>query len=172
MSYPTRSDTIAHAQDRKDWIEVARRIMTKGGNKPDAIQKIADAGSARIEVIKSFQPRGQQRSLWNILLGIINSMKQKKIVMPTVPEMTQLFEELNPPKPSPALEEFRLSHPSTETVSIPRKTMIELPVVSHTSRRVGGVLTADATQGAPEAAYFLYLTAKQQQVFLLFYGYK
>lgn len=58
--------------------------------------------------------------------------------MPTVPEMDVLFEEFNPPKPSPALEKYKAQHPDLSEIKhgiTPKKHLLDAPVISHTSRR-------------------------------------
>jgi hypothetical protein len=112
--------------------------MTSHGAKPHAISIISSAASRRIELLKSFQAKKPQRSLWNILMGIFNSAQRVKTMMPTVLEMDLLFEELNPPKPSPALEKFKAQHPDTSEPKqgiFPKKHLLDAPVVAHTSRR-------------------------------------
>lgn len=172
--YPTRNDSITSFQDRHDWIVVARDIMTKWDKHPENISKIASSGSSRVEVIKSFTSQKPQRSLWNILIGIFNSAQRTKTTMPTVTEMDALFEELNPPKPSPALEQYKLNHPDwqeSHSISTPRKHLLESPIIPHTSRRTRWVLAGSEYQDHSMVVYYPHLTPKLQEVFRPFYGY-
>jgi len=172
--YPTRSDNIMSMQDRQDWITVARDIMTHWGQHPENIAKIAPSSSLRVEKIKLFKAKKPQRSLWNILIGIFNSAHSTKTIMPTVPEMDALFEELNPPKPSPALERYKAQHPDSSKIKqgiIPKKHLLDAPVIPHTSRRTRWVLAESDQRDTSVAIYYPHLSPKCQEVFRLFYGY-
>lgn len=141
--YPTKNDQIETSSDRKDWIIIAQYIMTNAGQDSTILHKAYWHGVPEtIEFLKSFnysvpdslyekwskKPSVSKsvvgrKTLYQILLGIINSFQKKQKNSLNRNDLDTLFGILDPAsiyKPKDPLFLFGevMQHTKTRTVAV------------------------------------------------------